>query len=511
MSGPASTQVIGELLASRASLSGAHCAIIDGDARLSFAALDARANRAAHLLADCGLDHGDRVGLLAPNSAVFCEMFYGCARSGVICCGLNFRLSPAELAAIIADSGMRVLLVAPEFADLAAAATAQSGAAVRIEPLGGAQYETRMAVMPDNRPAVLIAPEDALALVYTSGTTGLPKGAQITHDHMFWASLTIGQSVDYRQDDVHLLPVPMFHVGGLSFTVHFVHAGATLLMPGPWDAARVLDLIEAHGAAHFFCVPTMLQGLLDRAEAMPDRLRSVRWILAGGAPVPAALIHRFDALGIPVMQSYGATETCGPGIFVDRDHAARKAGAIGKPFFHTQCRLVDDTGQPVGAGEYGEIRLRGRHVFSGYWNNPAATAEALDADGWFRTGDVGFSDSDGYIFLVDRKKNLIISGGENIYPREIEMILETHPAVADVAVVGLPDPHWGEVPCVVMACREGQSIDLDEITAFCHDRLARYKLPRRLHVCAALPRNATGKLLRAELMARLQIEYTPGS
>lgn len=495
------TQTVGNLLARRAQLSADAPAVIAGTTRMSFVELDRAANRHAHALMALGVKKGDRIGVLAPNGAEFCILFYAAARIGAVCCGLNYRLAPAELAVIVNDSQFELMFVDPGFAALADDATAGI-AGVRMIAMGGAHLQDIMAGLPDSLPSVQpVAPDDPLLLVYTSGTTGRPKGAVITHDQIFWASLTIGQTVDYRQGDAHLLPVPMFHVGGLSFTVHFVHAGATLVIPERWDAHHVLDLIEAEKVRHFFSVPTMLTDLLKAARAAPERLRSVRWILSGGAPVPPSLVREYGALGIPVMQSYGATETCGPGICVDAAHATAKAGAIGLPFFHTECQLIDDDGNEPAQGSFGEILLRGRHVFAGYWKNPEATAEALTADGWFRTGDIGYADEDGYIFLVDRRKNMIITGGENVYPREVEQVLEQHPAVSEIAVVGIPDPRWGEAICAVVVARADAFVTLEELNLFAADRVARYKLPKQLRLCSELPKNVTGKLLRAEIRA----------
>jgi acyl-CoA synthetase (AMP-forming)/AMP-acid ligase II len=307
-----------------------------------------------------------------------------------------------------------------------------------------------------------------------------------------------------RPGDVHLLPVPMFHVGVLSFTVHCVHLGLALAIPPRWDAGAVLDLIEREGVAHFFAVPTMLTDLLAHPAFEPGRLGSVRWIMGGGAPVPVALIERMAGLGIPLMQTCGATETCGPGLVVDAAHALMRAGSVGRGFFHTEVRLVDEKGDEAPPLATGEIHLRGRHIARGYWHNPEATAEAFSPDGWFRTGDIGVRDADGFVTLVDRRRNKIITGGENVYPAEVERVLLTHPALADVAVIGLPDPRWGEAVAAVAVPRPGMAPPgLEDLRAHCEGVLARYKHPRRLFLRDGLPRNATGKLLRGQLVAEL--------
>jgi fatty-acyl-CoA synthase len=316
---------------------------------------------------------------------------------------------------------------------------------------------------------------------------------------MFWVSATMAATHDYAPGDVNLVPTPLFHVGGLSFATLFVHMGATLLLPRAFEPGAVLRLVAAEKVAHFFAVPAMLRALLEHPDFAAADLSSLRWILCGGAPVPTALIAAFAARGVPVMQTYGATETAGPATAVDRDHASSKAGSAGLPYFHTDLRIVGRGGAEVPAGAIGEIQVRAPHLFAGYWRNPEATAAAFAGD-WLKTGDLGRRDAEGYLYIVDRAKDVVISGGENVYPAEIEAVLAAHPGIAEVAVVGLPDPEWGEVPCAVVVAKPGETVSLEGIREFCAGKLARFKLPRRIAVSAApLPRNATGKLLKAEI------------
>jgi acyl-CoA synthetase (AMP-forming)/AMP-acid ligase II len=487
---------LGALLARRAALTPGWTALIDPAGRIDFGTLDAGADHAARCFHALGIRAGDRVGLLLPNGRTFAEAFFGLARLGAVACGLNTRLGTGEIREIASDAGLSLILHDPAFAALAEAAAKGLPTARRLTV---AEFAAIDAIDPP--PLAAPAADDLVLLVYTSGTIGRAKGVCISHDQMLWASLTMAPTLDMRPRDVHLLPVPMFHVGGLSFTVHCVHLGASLAIPPRWDAAAVLDLIEAERVAHFFAVPTMLSDLLAAPGFAPDRLASVRWIMGGGAPVPEALIARFDAMGIPLMQTCGATETCGPGLVVDADNARRKAGSVGRGFFHTEVRLVDDAGTPVAPMHPGEIQLRARHIASGYWQNPQATEAAFTPDGWFRTGDIGTTDADGFVTLVDRRNNKIITGGENVYPAEVERVLLTHPGVADVAVVGLPESRWGEIVAAVVVQAEGQPApDLAALQAHCDGALARYKHPRRLLLGQALPRNATGKLLRRQVL-----------
>jgi len=322
---------------------------------------------------------------------------------------------------------------------------------------------------------------------------------------MFWSSATIVYTMDYRRDDVTLLPMPMYHIGGMAFVTVCAHLGATAVVLPAWDAGAVLRQVAAEGINHFMAVPTMLAGLLNHPDYPAARLDSLRWLLASAAPVPPDLIRAFAARGITVLQSYGLTETAGPASLLNADRALEKAGSAGLPFFHTDLRLVDERGEEVPQGEVGEIWIRGPHVISGYWQNPAANAAAF-VNGWFRSGDIGRRDADGYLYVVDRKNDMIISGGENIYPAEIENVLFAHPALAEVAVIGLPDPTWGETVCAVIVPRDAtQPPSLDDLRSFCEGKLAPFKLPRRLIVRGQpLPRSPTGKLLKSRLRDLLQ-------
>jgi fatty-acyl-CoA synthase len=315
---------------------------------------------------------------------------------------------------------------------------------------------------------------------------------------MFWVSTTIAFTHDYRHGDVHLLPVPMFHVGGMSFATIFVHRGATLAPLPAWDPAAVLALIARERVNHFFAVPAMLRGLLDIPNFARADIASLRWILSGGAPVPVDLVEAFAEHGIPVLQTYGATETAGPATAVDVAHASSKAGSIGQPYFHTEVRIADARGREVEPNIVGELQIRGPHLMSGYWRDDTATAEAF-VDGWFKTGDLGRRDADGYIYLVDRAKDMIITGGENVYSAEVETVLAKYPSIAEVAVVGIPDPKWGEAVCAVVVARAPmEPPTLVALRAFCEGKIARYKMPVRLVIRTdALPRNATGKVMKS--------------
>ena len=492
---------IGRFLAKRAWLDGGRPALIADGRRLSFAELNAAANRAARALQAQGVRRGDRVAVLLRNGVDYVALYYAAAKLGAILCGINWRLAAPEIGFILADSEPKLLVYDMDFAATVDALPRHEIPifAAGAETKGRPSFDTLLAAAAEDEPAVGAGADDALVLVYTSGTTGRPKGAVLTHRQMFWVSTTMAATHDYKQGDVNLVPTPLFHVGGLSFATLFVHMGATLALPRVWEPRAILRLIADEKVNHFFAVSAMLRSLLEHPDLPKANLASLRWILCGGAPVPPALIAAFAERDVPVLQTYGATETAGPATAVDRDHALAKAGSAGLPYFHTDLRIVGKNGAAVPAGEIGEIQVRAPHLFAGYWRNPEATAAAFDGD-WLKTGDLGRRDADGYLYIVDRAKDVVISGGENIYPAEIEAVLAAHPGIAEVAVVGLPDAEWGEVPCAVVVAKPGAAITLESLRAFCADKLARFKLPRRLQLSAApLPRNATGKLLKAEI------------
>ncbi|SEP16763.1 Acyl-CoA synthetase (AMP-forming)/AMP-acid ligase II [Salinihabitans flavidus] len=488
------TLSVSDILARRAATGGTDRAVIADDGTCDFDGLEMGAARMAAAFAAMGIGPGDRVGLLLPAGLAFAQAFFALARLGAIACPLNTRLSAAELADILALSGMRLLLHHREYSSTAEALKLTCPD-LRRQELGALDL---LADTAPPVPAHPCQPTDSVLLVFTSGTTGRAKGVLITHDQMLWASLTMVPTLDMRAGDTHLLPVPLFHVGGLSFLLHCVHLGMVLVIPPRWEAETVLTLIESERVAHFFAVPVMLADLLDAPGFALERLQSVRWVMGGGAPVPIALIRRYADLGIPLLQTMGATETCGPGVVVDAANALRKAGSVGRGFFHTELRLRDESGKATKTGVPGEVQLRGRHIASGYWNDPEATRQSFLPDGWFRTGDIGVMDEEGFVTLVDRARNKIITGGENVYPAEVERCLADLPGVQDVAVIGLGDTRWGEIVVAVIV-PHGEPPTLERIKAACEGQLARYKHPRKLVLRATLPRNATGKLLRMQL------------
>jgi fatty-acyl-CoA synthase len=486
---------IGRLLAKRALLDGNRLALVAEERRLSFAELDREACRAAAALMASGVRAGDRVAALMRNGLEYVALYYGAAKIGALLCTINWRLTAQEIDYILGDSEPKLLVHGTEFAQTVSAVGRREISFCAAESSWRSQIEAASV----QSPPPLVDGDEPLVLVYTSGTTGRPKGAVLTHNQMFWASATMAASHDYGQGDANLVPTPLFHVGGHSFATLFVHMGATLVLPRAWEPGAVLGLIAGERINHFFAVPAMLRSLLEHPNFATADLSSLRWILCGGAPVPPDLIAAAGRRGIRVQQTYGSTETAGPATLVDLAHVADKVGSAGLPYFHTELRIANAQNEEVPAGEIGEVQVRAPHVFAGYWRNIEASRAAF-AGKWLKTGDLGRRDPDGYLYLVDRAKDVIITGGENVYPAEIEAVLHEHPAIAEAAVFGVSDREWGEIPCVAVVPRLGQTVTLEMLLDFCRDKLARYKQPRRLIVRAApLPRNASGKVLKGEL------------
>ena len=508
---------IGLMLTKRASLSPRMEALVEVEAgrRFTFTALNERANRVANALTALGVRKGDRVALLLMNSVEFVESFFALAKIGAIIVPLNWRLVADELAFILGDSGTSVLIYGGEFRSTVAAlaerarADATSKIAVR-EWLHVGAAETRDGFARDyeqlrdaaaaTEPEIGAADEDELYIMYTSGTTGLPKGAVHTHRSVLWAQFTIGMTADVRYGDRYVIVLPLFHVGALTPQTGNVHRGVTTLLMRAFDPARMFQTIQDERATILLAVPAMLNFMLQ----LPDRARydcsSLRWAMSGAAPVPVTLIESYAKLGIEVHQVYGLTESCGPACLVSPDDAITRAGSTGKAFFHTDVRVVDQNGADVAPGDLGEVICRGAHIMKGYWNRPEATAETI-RDGWLYTGDLATIDADGFIYIADRKKDMIISGGENVYPAEIENVILSHPNVREVAVIGQASAKWGESPLAIVV-KKDESLSERDVLDHCNGKLARYKLPKSVRFIDEIPRNPAGKILKRVLRDR---------
>jgi acyl-CoA synthetase (AMP-forming)/AMP-acid ligase II len=501
---------LGLFLEKRARLSPRLEALVEVERgrRFSYAELDARANRTANALLAQGVRPGDRVALLMMNGVEYLESYFALAKLGAVMVPLNWRLVPDELAFILRDAGAGVLIYDSEF-DAGVAALRGLETPVRLwlragegaPPEGTLSYAALRDAASAAAPPCPSADDDVLFIMYTSGTTGLPKGAVHTHGTMIAASITINLTSDMRHGNRYLQMLPLFHVGALTPATSAVHRGATLVLMRAFDPKRVFPLIEAERITTGLAVPAMLNFMLAAGDPGAHDLSGLRWLMSGAAPVPPALIERYAALGIEIHQVYGLTETCGPACLISPEEALAKIGSTGPAFFHTDVRVVDERGDDVAPGEIGEVIVRGAHIMKGYWNRPEATAETI-RDGWLHTGDLASVDKEGFVFIQDRKKDMIITGGENVYPAEVEAVLARHPDVLECAVIGMPSARWGESAAAVVVPKAGCSLAPADLIAFCEGKLARYKIPRVALLVEEIPRNPTGKVLKRVLRER---------
>lgn len=490
--------IAGDILSERARLSPqceALVTVADGR-RYSYAELNARATHlAAILFAQFGIQPGDRVGILSENSAPYIDAYCAAGRSGFILVPLNIRCTAAELAQVTRDCGMKMLLFSERYTNLAAELVQLSGINIsaRLDEIGKNSATNQITFQ---RPA----PEDIYLLLYTSGTTGKPKGVMLPHRMIAWNAYNTAASWQLLPSDVTSICTPLYHAGGtgVSLPAIFLLGGKIILHDG-FHASEVLTAIERERCTFFFAVPTIFEMLTQVPEWQTADLTSLRWCISGGAPLPAPLAEKYRNRGLVMKQGYGLTEAGVNCFAMSADEAARKSGSIGKPMLFCEAKVVPAPG--VHDENIGELWLRGPHVALGYWNQPEATAAAFDTNGWLHTGDLARIDDEGFFWIAGRMKEMLISGGVNIYPAEIEHALLDHPAVELAAVIGISDPQWGEVPVAFITTRA--PLTLDELTAFLCVRLARYKIPKRIEFLAEMPRTSSGKIAKSELKTKL--------
>ncbi|MER5691589.1 o-succinylbenzoate--CoA ligase [Streptomyces mirabilis] len=491
---------LGSWPARRARKTPHRTALIHGDTTVSYAELYARTTRLAHALRALGLRRGDRIAYLGPNHPSYLETLFAAGTLGAVFVPLNPRLAGPEIAHQLGDSGAKVLVYAPSLAGLVAGLPGNVHVRTFVEV--GSRYEEligQAAEEPIDQP---VAAEDMCIIMYTSGTTGRPKGAMLTHGNLTWNAVNVLVDHDLTADERALVSAPLFHTAGLNMlTLPVLLKGGTCVLVESFDPAATLDLIERHRITFMFGVPTMFDQVARHPRWADADLSSLRILTCGGSPVPTPLIAAYQERGLTFLQGYGMTEASPGTLFLDAEHAVGKAGSAGVPHFFSDVRVVRPDFTPVDIGETGEVVVRGPHVMPGYWGLPDETA-AVFADGWFRSGDAARVDEDGYVFIVDRIKDMIISGGENIYPAEIEDLLLGHPGIVECAVIGVADDKWGEVPRAVVVPREGVQLDPDEVLASLAGHLAKYKIPKSVVVVDELPRTVSGKLLKARVRTR---------
>jgi len=495
---------VGFWLSRRAELTPKRIALRVDDRIFTYAALDDRAARFAGVLTATGIAAGDRVAALLTNGNEYVEALFACARIGAILVPLSQRLAGPELEFMTDDSGATVLLYGAEWAHLASVVKGRSGLKAAFVAGAGEDpsYEDALAnAEPVSKPRD-VSLDDVLAIFYTSGTTGLPKGAMLTHGNFFWTNLNVVFSFGFFQDERTLVVLPMFHVGGWNANMlATILCGGTVVVERSFDPGRALRTFSEQRITSMLGVPTIYQMMADHPDWDSTDLSAVRALLCGGAPLPVPLIRRYQERGISFIQGYGLTEAAPNCLILPPEDAVRKAGAAGRPYFYADVRVVDEADVEVSLGGSGEIVVGGPGVMKGYWNRPDATAETLRG-GWLHTGDVGRIDDEGYITIVDRVKDMYISGGENVYPAEIERMLAEHPAISEAAVIGVPDDRWGEAGRAIVVLRSGSSANAEDIKRFAASKLAKFKVPATVVFAESLPRNPTGKLLKAELRDR---------
>jgi fatty-acyl-CoA synthase len=488
---------VGEWLSRRAALTPDKVGLVDfaTQRRFTYSELDLRARAlAATLAATYHVGAGDRVAILAANAPEYLDAFFACMLLGAILVPLNWRLTPRELATILTDCGPSLII----HDDAHATMTRDLGVP---QTLAFANFPgTQPDLAGQAHPFVSTDGEEIALILYTSGTTGIPKGAMLSHRMITWNAINTQVSWGLRDNDITPTFAPFFHAGGLNvLTTPLHHCGGTVVLLPSSDPATVLRAIEQERCTIVFAVPTVFQAIMEHPDFARTNFFSVRFCVTGGSSCPLPVIERYAEQGIVFRQGYGLTEVGVNCFSLAPEDALRKAGSVGRPVFHSQARIVDDADHDVPLGAVGELVLAGPHVCSGYWQRPEATAEAYRG-GWWHTGDLARRDGEGYYYIVGRKKDMYISGGENVYPAEIEGLLATHPAIADVAIIAQPDPKWGEVGVAVVVPRPGADISAEQVIAFCDGKLARYKIPRRVVFADLLPRNAMGKVVKADLL-----------
>ena len=501
---------IGLFVTKRALLNPTTEAIVDvtSGQRQTYAQLNERCNRVANSMRDSGLTQGDRVATLLMNGSEFVEIFFGAAKAGGVIVALNWRLVADELSFILNDSGATTLVFGTAFNEVVAELHSRGSHATAVtnwvhvgdaadRPDFAAGYEDLLANASTAEPEITSSDDDLLFIMYTSGTTGLPKGVMHSHLTALWSVITGNTTADTRYGDRYLICLPLFHVGALNPMLSIIHKGGTGVIMSEFHPVKIWEVFAEERISVTLAVPAMLNFMLSTYNKEAHDISHLRWVMSGAAPVPVPLIKAYEAMGIEIHQVYGLTETCGPGCLISPDDALTRAGSTGKTFFHTEVRVVDEQGEDCGPDEPGEVIISGPHVMIGYWNRPDATAEAI-VDGWLRTGDVAIMDGDGFIYIQDRIKDMIISGGENVYPAEIENVLMAMEGVADAAVIGIPSEKWGESPLAVIV-RANDEVSAQDVIAHCDGKLARFKMPQAVEFTDVIPRNPTGKVLKRVL------------
>jgi O-succinylbenzoate-CoA ligase len=501
---------VGLIITRRAELHPDLEAVIDvtSGGRQTFAELNARCNQIANGLTDTGVAPGDRVAILLMNGAEFVEIFFGAAKIGGAIVALNWRLVADELSFILTDSGATTLIFGTPFREVVEELHSRGTDGTQVanwihvgeaaeRPSFAVGYEDMMSRSSVDEPEIGAEDDDLLYIMYTSGTTGLPKGVMHTHNTGMWSVINSLVTIDTQQGDRFLVCLPLFHVGALQPLTNTMYGGGTAVIMSEFDPTRIWEVFAEERITVTLAVPAMLSFMLLTVDNDVHDYSTLRFCLSGAAPVPVTLIETYAEMGIEIHQVYGLTETGGPGCVITAADALTRAGSTGKGFFYNDVRIVDEHGNDCGSEEPGEVLIRSPHNMTGYWNRPEATAETL-VDGWLKTGDIAIFDKDGFVYIQDRLKDMIISGGENVYPAEIEDVILSMEGVTEVGVIGIPSEKWGESPLAVVV-KSDEGITAEDVIAHCDGKLARFKMPKGVEFTDVIPRNPTGKILKRVL------------
>jgi fatty-acyl-CoA synthase len=499
---------LAKTLLKRAQLNPERTALIFEGQSFTYGEFGLRVQKQATLLKQSGVCFGDRVGFLGFNQPAFLETIYAANAIGAIFVPLNFRLTAQELTFIINDAGIHTLVC--DDATQAVVDPVRADLACRNYFTCESSFDGWRSLLDEREAAepleqyVDVSQHDVSVIMYTSGTTGLPKGAMLTHGNLAWNNINAHFAFGASRDNVVLTVAPLFHIGGLNvMSLHSFTLGSCLVLMRNFEPGAVLDAFADHGVTHMFGAPAMFLFMSQHEQFADTDFSQVETFVCGAAPPPESLLTLYAERGVDFCQGYGLTETAPFASFLTPEFSLTKLGSAGQPPMFTEMKIVDTDNKTIPAGEKGEICISGPNIMKGYWNRPEATAEAIDTEGWFHSGDIGYLDEDGFLFICDRLKDMVISGGENVYPAEVESALFKHEAIAEVAVIGLPDEKWGEAVTAIAALHKGQTLTLEQLREFAEPLLAKYKLPLRLHLVDALPRNPAGKVLKFVLKEEL--------